>query len=165
MSFPNSKNNAISIDVQLSLLTTTAGNIQQYNGSTVPVVLILPTAPPIVLGQNTPLEKWKAGRKWWKAYYKVDWFMNQQLEPTMPHNGRSIFLQWLNEAEEGNSWVCRVPLDAELGWCDHKPFRRFDRAIAHVRKHLDFKPFPCEGRCGNNGWYVPEFPGNATFIG
>lgn len=155
MSFPNSKYKAISLDVQSSLLTTTAGNIQQYNGPL-----------PVLRNQNTPQETWKADRKMWKAYDKLDWVINQQLEPNMPHNGRSIFLQWLNEVEveEGNSWVCRVPLDVELGWCDHRPFSRLDRAIAHVRKHLDFKPFACGGRCGNERWYVPEFPGNSTFI-
>ena len=143
---------------------TTAGNIQQYNGSTGPVFFIFPTASPVLQNQNTPQETWTADRKMWKAYYKMDWFMNQQLEPDLPHVGRSIFLQWLNEVGEGNSWVCRVPLDVELGWCDHRPFNRLDRAIAHVRKHLDFKPFACEELCGNEGWYVPDFPGNATFV-
>lgn len=100
----------------------------------------------------------------WKAYTEFDWFMKQQHEPGMPNNGKSILLQWLIEVEEGTKWECRVPLDVELSWCNHRPFGRVDRAIAHVRKHLDFKPFACEGRCENGEWYVLEFPGNTTFI-
>jgi hypothetical protein len=74
----------------------------------------------------------------------------------MPHNGKSVLFRWLDEDEAGTSWTCCVPLNNEGLGCGHAPFKRPDRALAHVRQHLDLKPFPCEGKCGNEGWYVPR---------
>ena len=156
MSHPNSEYKAFSFDIQSSSLTTTEGNLQHCNGSSVPVFPILHTAPPVLRSQNTPEQKWKADHDTLKEYNESDWFKNQDIEPLMPNNGRSIFVRWLDGVGEGQSWTCRVPLNVEGSWCDHKPFGRPDRAIAHVRKHLDLKPFPCAGRCGNEEWYVPE---------
>ncbi len=155
MSYPNSEYKAFSFDVQSSLLTTTAGNLQHYNGFAVPIYPILHTAPPILRNQNTDQESWKADRKAWKEHAEEDWFTGQSEEPYLPHNGKSILVRWLND--EGQGWTCCVPLDVEGRWCDHKPFGRIDRALAHVRKHLNLKPFPCEEHCGTEGWYVPEF--------
>jgi len=122
--------------------------------SRAPGVPVLPTLPPKVRNQNTPQQSWEADRKMWGAYAKMDWFKNQELEPIMPHNSTSILAQWLNEVDEGKVWECRVPSDTAKTWCDHKPLKRFDRALAHVRTHLGLKPFPCEGRCETDGWYV-----------
>ena len=119
-------------------------------------VLTLPTDPPVLRTHNTPQQSWTADRETWEGYNELDWFILQSLEPYLPHNGRSILVRWLKEATEGNSWTCRVPLDDERSWCDHGPFKRRERAVAHVRRHLKLKPFPCGGQCGNEGWYVPE---------
>jgi hypothetical protein len=117
----------------------------------------LPTPPFLVRNQNTPQESWEADRKTWDMYPKLDWFRNQEVEPDLPHTGRSILFQWLHmeEGDEGRrSWICRVPLDTESKWCDHGSFDRSDRAIAHVRMHLGFEPFPCKGQCGKEEWYA-----------
>lgn len=155
MSNHNSEYKAFGFDVLSLLLTATAGNLQHYNGLAMPVFPILRTAPPVLQNQNTVLESWMADREMWKEYEEFDWVIGQKVEPYMPHNGRSILVRWLND--EGQSWTCCVPTNVEGRWCDHKPFGRPDRAIAHVRKHLNLKPFPCERRCGNEEWYVPEF--------
>jgi len=133
----------------------TAGNLQNSNGSGVPARLTLHTAPPILRTHNTRQESWRVDRKLWKAYYEFDWCKNQVIEPFMD-NGKSVLVRWLDEAGENKGWTCCVPLDPEAKWCIH-PFRRLDRALAHIREHLDFKPYPCEGKCRNEEWYVRKF--------
>jgi hypothetical protein len=34
-----------------------------------------------------------------------------------------------------------------------KRFRRKDRGLCHVRQHLGYKPFTCDGECGRPEWY------------
>ena len=72
----------------------------------------------------------------------------------MPHEAKSVLAQWLNEVNDETAWKCSVPLDDEESWCLHPHFKRFDRALAHVRNHLGLKPFPCEGRCERGDWYA-----------
>ena len=121
---------------------------------------VLTTPPPKVPTQNTPKQSWEANRKVWKAYADLGWFKNQEIEPYMPNNGKSILVRWLNEDDKGISWTCCAPLDNEEHGCGHEPFRRLDRAIAHVRGHLGLEPFPCKEGCGNEGWYVPNVFGS-----
>ena len=123
---------------------------------------VLVGTPPIVPNNSNRQEAWEVDRKMWKMYAGSDWFKNQELEPYMPHNGKSILTQWLDEVDEGI--VCCAPLDSEESWCGYGPFKRLDRAVAHVRKHLDFRPFHCGGDCGQAGWYVPEFLWQSVFI-
>jgi len=134
----------------------TAGNIQNSDRSALPVVLILPHAPPILENQNKPEDSWRADLKSWKEYHESDWFKDQVIEPDLPHNGKSILVRWLKEVGEGKGWTCCVPLDGEGNRCI-RPFGRPDRALAHVREHLDLKPFPCKGTCRTKGWYVRKF--------
>ena len=132
----------------------TVADLSQYSSS--PGVPVLHGPPPKVPNQNTPQEKWEAARGMWKAYEKLVWFLNQDLEPNMPNEKKSILSQWLNEVEGETAWKCVVPLDDEATWCRHPHLRRLDRALAHVRSHLGLKPFPCEGRCErNDDWYAP----------
>jgi hypothetical protein len=38
-------------------------------------------------------------------------------------------------------------------------FKRFERAVEHVRSHLNHRPFRCDSSCnsGVTTWYVPLF--------
>jgi len=102
------------------------------------------------LSHNTSRQKWEVDRRMWESYQTLVWFMNQDLEPNMPHEKKSILSQWLAEVNGGTAWKCDVPLDGEDTWCCHPHLKRFDRALAHVRSHLGLKPFPCEGRCNKD---------------
>ena len=129
----------------------TVSDLAQYSRSLgVPVLLI---SPPKVANQNTPRQKWEAARKMWMAYEECHWFKNQELEPNMPHEAKSVLAQWLNQVDV-TVWQCVVPLDTEEAWCHHPHLKRFDRALAHVRSHLGLKPFRCDGKCGMNTWYA-----------
>ena len=152
-SLPDGEHKAFSF-LPPSLLTAVTGRALH--------VLVGP--PPIVSNHNDPQETWEVDRKIWKTYAELDWFKNQELEPYMPHNGKSILIQWLDEVDEGISWMCCAPLDSDKSWCGHGPFKRLDRAVAHVRKHLDLRPFRCGGDCGRAGWYVPKFLWRSVFI-
>lgn len=48
---------------------------------------------------------------------------------------------------EGNERICIV---AECG----QRFKRRDRSRDHIRMHLDYRPFACDGQCGKPGWCV-----------
>lgn len=114
-------------------------------------VLISPT----VLSQVSPQERWRIDRAAWDALSEDTWYINQEEEP-LNHLGKSLLDRWLkdSENEQRKWWQCRVPLD-EGTWCN-KEFNRFDRAIIHVRIHLDLKPYPCEGLCKKQKWYAEE---------
>jgi hypothetical protein len=45
----------------------------------------------------------------------------------------------------GNERICT------LAGCGQR-FKRRDRGRDHVRKHLDYRPYACDGRCGKPGW-------------
>ena len=146
MSSPNGEHEAFGLSHPLFLTAAT--------GQT-PLVLV--GQPPVVRSHNSRQKTWEVDRKNWKTNTELDWFKNQELEPLYPFNGKSILTQWLKEVDEGIGWVCVVPLDSEQSWCDHEPYNRLDRALAHVRKHLDLRPFRCGGECGWVEWYVPTF--------
>ena len=74
--------------------------------------------------------------------------------------GKSVLERWINHpnTEDQSVWRCDVPLELEDGektFCKEE-FLRLDRAITHVRGHLDHKPFPCEGHCKKQNWYAQE---------
>jgi len=73
--------------------------------------------------------------------------------------------RWLSrlEAKEKKGWRCDVPVEGET-WCRNE-IERIDRAIIHVRTHLDLKPYPCEGRCNKENWYAEKpLPPNSPDI-
>ena len=113
-----------------------------------------------VPSQYTIHERWEIDSAMFEALKKEDWYTNNEVEPDCAWNGKSILTQWLNEVEkEGSKHLeCCVPLvdvDGAIYWC-RKIFPRLDRAIAHVRNHLEHKPFVCGGypNCKQEGWYV-----------
>ena len=146
MSSPNGEYKAFGSSRPLFLTAVTGQTL---------LVLVGPT--PVVFSDCDCQEKWEIDRKNWKLNTELDWFKKQEIEPLYPFNGKSILTQWLKEVNEGIGWVCSVPLDSEQRWCDHGPFNRLDRAVAHVRKHLNLRPFRCGGECGWVEWYVSRF--------
>ena len=90
----------------------------------------------------------------WEGLFQEMWYLKQEEEP-LNHLGQSILIRWLNRFdEERNGWSCRVPLE-DGTWCT-QTIGRLDHAITHVRGHLGLKPYPCEGKCGNQDWYVEK---------
>lgn len=108
---------------------------------------------PKVESDATPREKWLIDWEAWQEYYREPWYLNQEEEP-LNHEEKSVLVRWLDEpgTEGGGKWTCRVPLKGET-WCKHK-IKRPDRAITHVRRHLNLRPYPCEGKCKNQIWYA-----------
>jgi hypothetical protein len=101
--------------------------------------------------ENRNLEQ---DRKAWNHVLKRPWVLRQEVEP-LRSNGESILLDWLDSAETGKLWTCAVPLESPQTRCEHAPFNRIHRAIAHIRVHLGVRPYVCGGKCRISGWYVP----------
>jgi len=75
-----------------------------------------------------------------------NWNPNE-LEP-MTSNGISPLLEF-TERREG-PFYCIVPV--ETGLCNYSNNKK-GRMLSHIRiKHLNFRPFPCGGQCGTQGW-------------
>jgi hypothetical protein len=60
--------------------------------------------------------------------------------------GKSVYTVFLQQAKKGE-WRClfgdaRYPCFAQA-----IPFRRLERALDHVRSHLNHRPFECKGEC------------------
>ena len=80
------------------------------------------------------------------ATIRENWDPNA-LEP-MPVSGISPLLEF-TERRDG-SFYCMVP--AGTGICNHRNAKK-SRMLSHIRKdHLNFRPFPCGGQCGTQGW-------------
>ena len=111
------------------------------------------TDVPIVPSEASRREKWLIDVKAWKEMFRKSWYLKQEEEP-LNQSGQSILFRWLNhfETDERKGWSCCVPLEEET-WCEYTNSRS-DRAITHVRGHLGLKPYPCEGKCGNQDWYA-----------
>jgi hypothetical protein len=92
-------------------------------------------------------------RESWNQLLKQSWVRRQELEP-LRASGESILLDWLDGFETGKLWTCAVPLDQPQTRCEHAPFNRMHRAMAHIRMHLGLRPYACGGRCRMSGWYV-----------
>lgn len=109
--------------------------------------------PFLVPSQASPQQQWQLDRKDWDALSQEPWYLNQVEEPG-DNVGKSILARWLAplEAKDQKGWRCCVPLDGET-WCK-QTITRIDRAIVHVRVHLDLKPYPCEGGCNKPNWYA-----------
>jgi hypothetical protein len=106
------------------------------------------------LGQVSNRECWLIDRDAWEALSRSPWYLHQEIEPRDPRTGKSFLLQWLIPSAGQGRWQCHVPIEGE-GWC-LKTFTRADRGITHVRGHLGHKPYPCQGRCGDQNWYAGE---------
>ena len=64
--------------------------------------------------------------------------------------GQSIYCVFVQEEKKGE-WNCLFRVG---GGCA-TTFKRLERAIEHIRSHLNHRPYPCTGEC-NQGptWYV-----------
>ena len=82
-----------------------------------------------------------------EEFCNAPWRHTGELEPKDPTTGRSVLHALLEEFTNGSKGrisKCRL--------CN-RTFSRADRAITHLRhKHLDHRPFWCEGDCGTKGW-------------
>ena len=121
---------------------------------------------PLVPTEASPREQWERDRRDWDAQLQETWYVDQVEEPENLV-GKSILVRWLDplEAKEKKGWRCCVPLEGET-WCEDE-IERIDRAIIHVRVHLDLKPYPCEGHCNEENWYAekplpPKYPNIVT---
>ncbi|PVF92895.1 hypothetical protein CPB86DRAFT_145931 [Serendipita vermifera] len=69
------------------------------------------------------------------------WFRNNQSEPEdLP--GQSIYLRFLKRISDAGTYLC-------LYRGCNRTFDRRDRALGHVRQHLNHRPFFCGGKCFN----------------
>lgn len=75
-----------------------------------------------------------------------EWLRLKQLEPTFLPK-QSVLLRFLSRPSPASSFRCLFDGCA-------KKFDRRDRAIGHIRTHLEHKPFLCDGRCKIVGWCV-----------
>ena len=110
-----------------------------------------------VPGEYTTHERWERDCASFQELKGKDWYINQEVEPET-HDGKSVLARWLDTVEkDGIRHVeCCVPLvDQADDWC-HKTFPRLDRAVVHVRNHLEHKPYLCGGYpdCAQEEWYV-----------
>jgi hypothetical protein len=93
----------------------------------------------------------------WRSFVNSDWHRNNENEPKVA--GYSVLRQMLVQQPDPTGtqplWICGVPNPSQPnGICGHF-FRRWDRAITHIRgKHLNHRPHPCGGACGLPTWYV-----------
>jgi hypothetical protein len=79
------------------------------------------------------------------------WLHNHEVEPEVTTVGlkkRSILLEFTSRSGKA------APFSCAFDKCGKK-FDRKDRAIIHIRfRHLNHKPFPCGGYCGDGQWFV-----------
>ena len=69
--------------------------------------------------------------------------------------GRSIYGIFVEEYTKGK-WKCLF--GSETVPCPKNAvFKRFERAVEHVRSHLNHRPYQCDGTCSSEGvpWYGP----------
>jgi hypothetical protein len=88
----------------------------------------------------------------WRSFLNSDWLRNNVQEPKI--SGHSVLRQMLvqpPDPTDASVWICGVPIPN--GICG-KTFRRPDRAVTHIRRHLNHRPYPCDGGCGVPTWCV-----------
>jgi len=52
---------------------------------------------------------------------------------------------------------CRVPVnDDRTSYCGATMHKKW-RILSHIRSHLQYRPFACNGQCGVTGWYASAF--------
>lgn len=89
-------------------------------------------------GSHTKWQLLEAIREHWNP---------NQVEP-LTSTGLSPLLEF-TERREG-IFYCLVP--TKTGLCTYKNAKK-GRMLSHIRKdHLNFRPFPCIGQCGTQGW-------------
>jgi len=96
---------------------------------------------------------------WW-SFVNSEWHRNNEHEPK--EAGYSVLRQMLVEKHDPTDptdtqsiWICGVPNTSRPNGICGQEFRRWDRAITHIRgKHLNHRPYPCVGGCGVLTWYV-----------
>lgn len=74
------------------------------------------------------------------------WLRDGQSDPLDERTGQSVLLVWIHNPEP-KVYICQVPLENSEKYCGTR-YQRQDRALTHVRRHLNYKPFACHGRCG-----------------
>ena len=94
----------------------------------------------------------------WQSFQNSDWLLNNEHEPK--EFGFTVLRQMLvqpsDPTETQAPWICGVPSPSQPNTICGQSFRRWDRAVTHIRaKHLNHRPFPCGGRCGVLTWYAP----------
>ena len=97
----------------------------------------------------------------WQSFLNSDWLQNNEHEPKI--NGFSVLRQMLVQQSDSTDtqtlWTCCVPSPSQPSTICGRYFRRWDRAVTHIRAiHLDHRPFPCGGQCGVPTWYVIPRP-------
>ena len=98
----------------------------------------------------------------WRSFMNSDWHRNNQHEPRV--GGYSVLRQMLVQKPDPTNtqtlWICGVPNPSRPNWICGQRFRRWDRAIVHIRgRHLNHRPFSCDGSCGAHTWCVIPGPG------
>ena len=96
---------------------------------------------------------------WW-SFVNSEWHRNNEHEPKVA--GYSVLRQMLVPQSDSTDttdtqpiWLCGVPNASRPNGICGQDFRRWDRAITHIRgKHLNHRPYPCRGGCGVLTWYV-----------
>ena len=80
-------------------------------------------------------------------FQESSWRRMHEMEPRDPTTGRSVLLALLMDFADpkgGRIYGCRICTET---------FARAGRAITHLRhKHLDHRPFACQGRCRVPDW-------------
>jgi len=82
----------------------------------------------------------------WEELLGQPWLHNGELDPLDEQTGQSVLCMWIYNPEP-RIYICQVPLGDTGEYCGMR-YQRQDRALTHVRAHLNYKPFACRGRCG-----------------
>ena len=54
---------------------------------------------------------------------------------------------------DNHRFECRVPVnDDRTNYCGATMHKKW-RILSHIRTHLQYRPFACDGQCGSTGWY------------
>jgi hypothetical protein len=83
----------------------------------------------------------------WLVFSSQPWVTSGGLEPT-DARGRSVLHEWL-DGSQPQFYICKVAVQGRPCGVAHN---RLDRALPHVRMHLNTKPYECNGQCGNPAW-------------
>ena len=94
----------------------------------------------------------------WRSFVNSEWHRNDEPEPKIA--GYSVLRQMLVPQSDPTDttdtqpiWICGVPNSSRPNGICGQDFRRWDRAITHIRgKHLNHRPYPCRGGCGVPTW-------------
>jgi len=85
----------------------------------------------------------------WEELLVQPWVHNGDSDPLDEKTGQSVLSVWIHNPEP-RVYICQVPSGDSGAYCGIQ-YQRQDRALTHVRTHLNYKPFACGGRCGIKG--------------